>query len=132
MSAIPPDSPGGAALKSPALGGGLDWNSALEIGHPLAVIRSATAVDIPLILELIRDFATHEKLPDETEATGERLRAILFPAEGRPAAERLLAFWHDRPAGFTVFFPNCSAFLAKPGLDVPSGFLRGLRAFVVQ
>jgi len=89
----------------------------------MIAIRTATTVDIPLILQFIRDLAAYEKLLPEVEATEERLRATLFPSAGRPAAECLLAFWHDRPAGFAVFFHNYSTFLAKPGLYLEDLFV---------
>ena len=50
----------------------------------MIAIRSATAADVPLILQFIRDLAAYEKLLPEVEATEERLRATLFPAAGRP------------------------------------------------
>ena len=78
-------------------------------------IRSATISDVPLILEFIRELAIYEKLESEVEATEERLRATLFPSEGRPAAECILAT-AGMPAGFAIFLSNYSTFLAKPGL----------------
>ena len=82
----------------------------------MIAIHTATAADLPRILQFIRQLAAYEKLSHEVEATEERLRATLFPWEGRPAAECVLAFWHDQPAGFAVFFHNYSTFLARPGL----------------
>lgn len=79
-------------------------------------IRSATAADLPLILEFIRGLAEYEKLLHEVEATPEKLRATLFPADGRAVAECVLAFADGVPAGFALFFHNYSTFLAKPGL----------------
>jgi hypothetical protein len=69
----------------------------------MIVIRQATVLDVPLILRFIRDLAVYEQLLSEVSATEERLRATLFPPDGRPAAECLLAFWQDAPAGFAVF-----------------------------
>ncbi len=79
-------------------------------------LRSATAADLALILEFIRGLATYEKLLHEVEATEDKLRETLFPATGRSAAECVLAFADDVPAGFALFFHNYSTFLAKPGL----------------
>ncbi|MDD2763805.1 MAG: GNAT family N-acetyltransferase [Opitutaceae bacterium] len=86
-------------------------------------IRSATAADLPVILQFIRGLAAYEKLLPEVEASEERLRATLFPAQGRPAAECLLAHWRGRPAGFAVFFHNYSTFLARPGLYLEDLFV---------
>jgi GNAT superfamily N-acetyltransferase len=88
------------------------------------LIRSATAADVPLILGFIRGLADYEKMLPEVEATEEKLRATLFPAEGRPAAECVLAFADAAPAGFALFFHNYSTFLAKPGLYLEDLFVR--------
>lgn len=111
------------AVPSPALGDGLGGILAFGINPAMIAIRAATITDIPRILQFIRQLAAYEKLSHEVEATEVRLRATLFPAEGRPAAECLLAFWHDQPAGFAVFFHNYSTFLARPGLYLEDLFV---------
>jgi GNAT superfamily N-acetyltransferase len=111
------------AVLSPALGDGLGGILAFELSPPMIAIRAATTADLPRILQFIRQLAAYEKLSHEVEATEARLRATLFPAEGRPAAECLLAFWHDQPAGFAVFFHNYSTFLARPGLYLEDLFV---------
>jgi GNAT superfamily N-acetyltransferase len=99
------------------------------------LVRFATAADVPLILEFIRELAVYEKLLDEVQATEARLAATLFPATDRPAAECVLAFVPDepspsvpdaalRPAGFALFFPNYSTFLARPGLYLEDLFVK--------
>jgi GNAT superfamily N-acetyltransferase len=90
---------------------------------PVIKIRPATAVDVPLVLDFIRGLATYEKLLDEVEATAERLTATLFPDNGRPAAECVLAEADGIPAGFALFFTNYSTFLAKPGLYLEDLFV---------
>jgi GNAT superfamily N-acetyltransferase len=87
-------------------------------------IRFATADDAALILTFIRGLAEYEKLLHEVEATEETLRATLFPTEGRPAAECVLAFLDDAPAGFAIFLTNYSTFLAKPGLYLEDLFVK--------
>lgn len=87
-------------------------------------LRAATAPDVPLILEFIRGLADYEKLLAEVEATEERLRATLFPDDGRPPAECVLAFADDAPAGFAIFFTTYSTFLAKPGLYLEDLFVK--------
>lgn len=77
-------------------------------------IVGATAVDVPVILELIRGLAEYEKLSDRVTATEEQLRSTLFGP--RPVAEVLLAYVDQECAGFALFFPNYSTFLAKPGI----------------
>lgn len=87
-------------------------------------LRPAAAGDVPLILEFIRGLAVYEKLLPEVEATEEKLRATLFPAHGRAAAECVLAFAGETPAGFAIFFHNYSTFLAKPGLYLEDLFVQ--------
>ena len=87
-------------------------------------IRPALVADVPLILEFIRGLADYERLLDEVEATEERLRATLFPAQGRAAAECVIGFEGEQPAGFALFFTNYSTFLAKPGLYLEDLFVQ--------
>jgi len=86
-------------------------------------IRSAGAADTALILTFIRGLAEYEKLLPEVEATEDKLRATLFPPDGRPAAECVLAFWDGAPAGFAIYFTNYSTFLAQPGLYLEDLFV---------
>lgn len=89
------------------------------------VLRMAVPSDVPLILELVRELATFEKLLDQVEATEERLREALFPVSGgRPTAECLLAEADGVSAGFALFFTNFSTFLSKPGLYLEDLFVR--------
>ena len=77
-------------------------------------IRIATAADVPHILRFIRALAVYEKLEGEVVADEAQLRATLFGA--RPAADVIIAYAGDTPAGFALFFPNYSTFLAQPGI----------------
>ena len=87
-------------------------------------IRPATAADIPLILQFIRDLATYEKLAAEVEATEAQLERTLFPADGTPpAAFCVVAFSAGVPAGFALYFFNYSTFLARPGLYLEDLFV---------
>jgi GNAT superfamily N-acetyltransferase len=88
------------------------------------ILRPATVADIPVILDFIRGLAEYEKLAHEVEATEARLRATLFPPTGSAAAECVIAFLGDVPAGFALFFPSYSTFLAKPGLYLEDLFVR--------
>jgi GNAT superfamily N-acetyltransferase len=87
-------------------------------------IRPAVGGDVPLILAFIRDLAVYENLLPEFEATEEKLRATLFPANTPPAADCVIAFLDDAPAGFALFFTNYSTFLAKPGLYLEDLFVK--------
>jgi len=77
-------------------------------------IVPATELDLPVILEMIQALAEYEKLTHVVTATHERLRETLFGTN--PAAEVLLAHCEQECAGFAVFFPTYSTFLAERGL----------------
>jgi len=91
-------------------------------GKPGIRIERATERDVPLILELINGLAVYEKLAHEVTATEAGLRETLFGA--RPAADVIIAYAGDTPAGFALFFPNYSTFLGKPGLYLEDLFVR--------
>lgn len=80
-------------------------------------------MDVPLILNLIRELAEFERLLHEVTADEARLREQLFGP--RPAAEVLLGFDGDgTPMGFALFFQNFSTFLARPGIYLEDLFVR--------
>ena len=81
---------------------------------PGFTIRRATEEDVPRLLALIHDLAEYEKLTHEVMATEETLLASLFGSP--PAAEAVLAFADDEPAGFAVYFRTYSTFLARRGM----------------
>lgn len=86
-------------------------------------IEPAVAADVPLILRFIRGLAEFEKLESELVATEDQLHATLFPADGRPAAECVIARLDGAPAGFAIYFFNYSTFLARPGLYLEDLFV---------
>lgn len=77
-------------------------------------IADARREDVPLILRFIRELAEYERLLHECVATEAELEATLFGSP--PAAEVLIARIGTEPAGFALFFPNYSTFLARPGI----------------
>ena len=85
-------------------------------------IVPAAVEDTPVILELICGLAEYEKLSHIVIATENALRETLFGP--RPAAEVLLAIDGKETAGFALFFPNYSTFLAKPGLYLEDLFVK--------
>ena len=87
-------------------------------------LRPAAPADVPLILEFIRALADYEKLSHEVEATEAGLAGTLFPGEGSPAAECLLAFEGEEAAGFAIYFITYSTFLARPGLYLEDIFVK--------
>jgi GNAT superfamily N-acetyltransferase len=88
---------------------------------PAIRIERATERDVPLILRLIQGLAEYEKLAHEMTATEAGLRETLFGV--RPAADVIIAYAGDTPAGFALFFPNYSTFLGKPGLYLEDLFV---------
>jgi GNAT superfamily N-acetyltransferase len=88
----------------------------------MIIIRPATRADVPLLKEFICALAEYEKLRHECFVTEEKLEQTLFGA--KPAAEALLAYLNDEPAGFALFFQNYSTFLAQPGLYLEDLFVK--------
>jgi GNAT superfamily N-acetyltransferase len=86
------------------------------------VVRAAAPQDVPLLLGLFTELAEYEHLTHEMHATEERLNEALFCA--RPAAEALIAERGDEPAGYAVFFPTFSSFLANQGVWLEDLFVR--------
>lgn len=84
-------------------------------------IEPAAARDAPVILGMIKALAEYERMSDQVTATEETLRATLFGA--RPAAEVVIGYAGDQPAGFALFFHNYSTFLGQPGVYLEDLFV---------
>jgi GNAT superfamily N-acetyltransferase len=93
----------------------------MTMTKPALRIVQATERDVPLILRLIKGLAEYEKLAHEVTATEDGLRRTLFGP--RPAAEVVIGYAGDAPAGFALFFPNYSTFLGKPGIYLEDLFV---------
>jgi GNAT superfamily N-acetyltransferase len=87
-----------------------------------AIIREATATDVPAILGLIRELAEYERLLDMVVATEASLDRSLFGP--RPFAEALVVEFRGETVGFALFFHNFSTFLGKPGVYLEDLFIR--------
>jgi GNAT superfamily N-acetyltransferase len=86
-------------------------------------IVPATKKDVPLIRELILELADYERArPGEAPVTEKDLADTLFGK--RPAAEVLIAYLGDKPAGFALFFHNYSTWLGKRGIYLEDLFVR--------
>ena len=85
-------------------------------------IRPATAEDIPLIAQFIRDLAEYERLAHEVRFDEAVLEAKLFGP--RPYAEVLIGEIDGAPQGFALFFHNFSTFEGKPGIYLEDLFVR--------
>src|SRR6266576_4248988 len=86
------------------------------------LIRAARPEDVPLLLELFRELAVYEHLEHELRATEELVHEALFGE--RPAAEALLAEQAGETAGYALFFPTFSTFLAIQGVWLEDLFVR--------
>ena len=85
-------------------------------------LRPATIDDVPLILQFIRALAEYERMLDDVVATEDMLRETLVGA--RPAAEVILCFEGELPAGFALFFHNYSTFRGRPGIYLEDLYVR--------
>jgi GNAT superfamily N-acetyltransferase len=85
-------------------------------------VEIATEADVPLILTFIRELAEYERLLDDVQATEDRLRHRLFGPER--FAEAIIAYQHNEPVAFAVYFFNFSTFQALPGLYLEDIFVR--------
>jgi GNAT superfamily N-acetyltransferase len=71
-------------------------------------IRRASVEDVPLLREMILEFATFEKLQEEVTITEAMLVRDGFGAQQRFRA--LIAEWNHMPAGYAICFPIYSTF----------------------
>jgi len=86
-------------------------------------IVPATSDDVPLIRQFILELAEYERArPGEAPVTEQDLEQTLFGE--RPAAEVLIAYLGDEPAGFALFFHNYSTWLGKRGIYLEDLFVR--------
>src|ERR1700737_531118 len=85
-------------------------------------LRVATAEDVGLLLQLIRELAAYEKAPGAVVATEEDLRRYGFGSERR--FEALLPLVDGEPAGFALFFPDFSTWRGRPGIFLEDLYVR--------
>jgi len=89
---------------------------------PSIRIVRAVESDAALVLEFIRALAEYERLGHAVTATEERVRETLFGPQ--PFAETVLAYDGDACAGFALYFPIYSTFLAQAGLYLEDLYVR--------
>lgn len=87
-----------------------------------ARLRPATADDVSLITRLIHELAEYEKLAHTCVADNVSVSENLFGE--RPAAEVVLAFIDDEPAGFALYFENYSTHLSRRGMHLEDLYVR--------
>ncbi|HEY2064870.1 MAG TPA: GNAT family N-acetyltransferase [Gemmatimonadaceae bacterium] len=84
-------------------------------------LRTATASDVPVILQCIQALAEYERLAHECVATEALLREWLFGDDA--AAGVVIAVRGEEPAGFALWFRTFSTFLARPGIYLEDLFV---------
>jgi GNAT superfamily N-acetyltransferase len=92
------------------------------LSYSMLIIRTATAQDASLIVQLIRELAEYERAPQEAVATPEDILRDGFSE--RPKFRVLIAEWSSQPAGFALFFNNYSTWRGRPGLFLEDLFVR--------
>ena len=85
-------------------------------------IRFATAADITIIGQFIRDLAEYEKLAHAVRFDEVVMAQKLFGP--RPYAEVLIGEIDGEPQGFALFFHNFSTFEGRPGIYLEDLFVR--------
>jgi GNAT superfamily N-acetyltransferase len=85
-------------------------------------IRPARREDVRALLQMFRELAVYENLEHILVADEALLEQALFGP--RPAAEALIADRAGEPAGYAVYFPTFSTFLAKEGIWLEDVFVR--------
>ena len=85
-------------------------------------VRPATAADISLIGQFIRDLAEYEKLAHVVRFDEAGMGQKLFGP--RPYAEVLIGEIDGMAQGFALFFHNFSTFEGRPGIYLEDLFVR--------
>jgi GNAT superfamily N-acetyltransferase len=85
-------------------------------------IRPVRPGEARLVLDLVRELATYERLLDTVVATEAMIDAALFGPSPRVFCE--IAEWDGEPAGFVLWFPNFSSFRGRHGLYLEDLFVR--------
>lgn len=85
-------------------------------------ITPITRAEVPVLLGLIRELATFERLEHEVEATVECLDNAFFGAPS--AAGALLARCDGELAGYAIYFYTFSSFVGRPGIWLEDVYVR--------
>jgi GNAT superfamily N-acetyltransferase len=84
-------------------------------------IEPASEKDVPVLLDFIKGIAEYERLSHAMVATEESLRETLFGTS--PAAEVIIGYAEQEPAGYAVFFQHYSTFAGRPGVYLEDLFV---------
>ena len=83
-------------------------------------LHHATERELPIVLALIKELAEYEKLSHAVVVTEKILRESIFE---RRAAEVVIGYAGEEPAGFAVYFRTFSTFLGVPGMYLEDLFV---------
>lgn len=86
-----------------------------------AIQIRARRVDVPLLLNFIKELADYEHMSDQEIATEPLLEEWIFDKQ---KAEVLVAELGGAPAGFALFFHSFSTFLGRAGLFLEDLYVR--------
>jgi GNAT superfamily N-acetyltransferase len=84
-------------------------------------VRPATAGDVAVIIDFIRQLAAYEKLEHMVGGNDRMMREALFGAH--PSCECVIAEERGEPVGFALYFTTFSTFLCKPGIYLEDLFV---------
>jgi GNAT superfamily N-acetyltransferase len=84
-------------------------------------IRPAREGDAELLLDLIKELAEYEKVPDAVTGDAELLRRSLFEEH---AAEALVVEADAEPVGYAIFFTTFSTWECRPGIWLEDVYVR--------
>lgn len=90
--------------------------------HPPLTIRPAEPSDADLIHRFVLELAEYERMLDEAVLTVEDVHQALFSET--PAAEVVLAYEGEEPAGFALYFHSFSSFVGRRGLYLEDLYVR--------
>lgn len=88
----------------------------------MLAIRSATAADVALLVQMIREFAEFERELDQVEITTEDLLRDGFGPT--PRFHALLAEWEGEPAAYAVYFFIYATWEGRPLLFLEDLYVR--------
>lgn len=86
------------------------------------VVRAACRGDVPVLLEMFKEFAAHVRLEHELRVSEQGLDNGLFSE--RPAAEALIAERGEQVIGYALFFQTFSTFLTSVGTWLEDLYVR--------
>lgn len=86
------------------------------------IIRTAQPMDVPLVLQMIRELADFEHLRDACVVSTADLQSLLFGPQA--IAHALLAHQADQAVGFALCYPCLSTFKGQRGLYVEDLYVR--------